>query len=696
MYTFEFGTRFLLNDNEYEIRKVQGQELEVENLSYKQKEKWTVDELLNKWERNELIFKVKENAEKIKNSLEAFSLLPEDKKEEARQRYKQIQPVIDGEILSDQVKDYLEEIGVAKSQFYFWKRKWESMPDIRVLVSNKRGPKKGTRKKVSKEILKLIEEIIEEYCYSGEKHTDVSLYQELMQRLIDENQLRVKEDQIPDISIATFRRNKKGIIDRYRVEKTKLGSVEAKRRKDGTTGEVVVRRPLQRVEIDWTPVHLMLINPETGKAERPNLVYGIDKYTGYPLGFYITFGSINTAALKQCLLHIIMPKKYVKEFYPLVKNDWITYGIPEVIILDNAKVNESLDLEDACLQLNIKIQYAKVAAGNQKGSIERAFRTLNDKYFHSMFGTTFSNTFSNTQEKGLYDSQGRACISIGIFIYMIHLILVDDIAQSHSEKRKGTPAILWKNALESNPHLSFPLTQTVEELKVALMSGIETRKIHESGVMILKEYYNSTGLMELRRQLIAKYNHASNVRVRYDLADMREVYVWDEFNGYYIKAAQTGLERRGIVCPEHILERKLDKFESKNPNPTEELLKKGEVGRKVRGLMKEEEKTHKKSKAGKEGKEVSVQENENDGISIVGIPNVKLLEENGNVALVGSLEGQTDKKTETKFNNKNSNRKNKTKDKPEEKVSQVGEKEDSLEFIDYPVSSIMEGLNYGE
>ena len=68
-----------------------------------------------------------------------------------------------------------------------------------------------------------------------------------------------------------------------------------------------------------------------------------------------------------------------------------------------------------------EVQFCKIDAGYQKGTIERAFRRLNTMYIHNQKGTTFSNFI----EKGRYDSQKNACITIQGFIYMAHIGMVD-------------------------------------------------------------------------------------------------------------------------------------------------------------------------------------------------------------------------------------------------------------------------------
>jgi putative transposase len=619
MYNFEYGSKFLINDSEYIVRREMGDQIEVENLSYKRKEALGKDELLDKWLSKELIFKFKGEEKDKLHFKESFSQLKDDQKEEARRRFNVLEPVIRGEILADEVKSYLDGLNIGKSQFYVWKKKWDTFQDIRALVPNKSGPT-GPRNKV---VYDLIKNLVGEMCYNGEKFTYTQLYQDLSVRIKEYNEFRLEKDQLPLIDKRTFERQAKTIIEQNRVDASRLGPVATKLRQNGSTKEVYVSRPLQRVEIDWTPVDVMLINPKTGKADRPNLIYSMDKCTGYPLGFYITFSDVNNAALKQCLLHTIMPKRYLRTLYPSVKNDWITYGVPEEVVFDNASVNDSLDIKDACYQINIQgIHFVGVGAGNQKGTIERGFRELNDTYIHSLKGTTFSNSL----ERGQYDSEGKACISLNAFIYMTHIVLVDIVAQAYDRKRRGTPAELWKKALDSNPHLSFPLTQTVEDLKLALMSGIEVRAITNKGVQIQNEYFQSSELMELRNRLISKYGHSHNQRVRFDLADMRKVYVWDEFKKGYIEAEQTGLERRGYTTsdPIHYSEMELDSFLSRHPNYKEEVINKGIAMREIKKIQEEESKEFKKSQRQK--KQSEIENNSDAEATFAGVPNVEIVE----------------------------------------------------------------------
>ncbi|RBP02058.1 Mu transposase C-terminal domain-containing protein [Rossellomorea aquimaris] len=544
-YSFSPGSRFLIRDNEYLIRKEIQQDVELDNLNYKQIELWKKDELLKLWWEGTLVFREKE-AEIEYIRILNINDLNEKSKNEAIRRYKILEPVIKGEVLPSEVKDYINSLNgeVKKSAFYEWKKRWECTEDIRALVAFKSGPKGP---KISPEVQDVLDGAInhylENYVYEGLKYTIEDIYSEFILRIDEENQYRESLEKLNYVSRSKVRRRFMELVDIYKVDLPKTGRVLAQLKRDGVKEEVVTTRPLQRVEIDWTPVDLMMIDPADLKPKRPNLIYAVDKFSGMPMGFFVTFKPVDSMALKQCLIHVIMPKTYLKELYPLVDNEWIAHGIPHTIVVDNASVNDSYEFEEACLQLGVnEVQFCKIDAGHQKGTIERAFRRLNTMFIHSQKGTTFSNFI----EKGRYDSQKNACITIQGFIYMAHLGMVDIVANSYDKRRGNSPQNLWSQGIKDNKRLTLQIPRSIQSMKIILMGGSELRIIQQQGVVIQNEYYYSPELMELKN-LLEKYKRKNEkVRIRFDLCDMRMVFVFDPINKKYIAAEFTGLKRKKI------------------------------------------------------------------------------------------------------------------------------------------------------
>ncbi|MEK5440808.1 Mu transposase C-terminal domain-containing protein [Fredinandcohnia sp. FSL W7-1320] len=540
-YYFHVGTRFLMNDNEYLVRRELDLDYEIENLNYKKVEIIRKQELLHLWWNGSLLFRIV-NEEENENLLKIHNLndLDEKSKKTAFERYRILEPVIKGEVLPSELESYLTSRNVAKSTFYDWKKLWAKTEDLRSLVPKKPGPKSSRTKG---RVLKILDEVIESSLYADGKITLEDIRSEFILRIEEENKLREENEKLGYVSLSKVRRRKEEIIDIFRLDKEKYGNVLAKLKRDGSMEEVLATRPLQRVEIDWTTVDVMLIDPADLKPKRPYLIYAIDKYSGEPIGFFVTFKPVDSNALKQCLIHIIMPKTYIKELYPLVKNDWVAHGIPHTVVVDNHRVNDSYEFEEACYQVGVKeVQFCAIDSGYQKAAIERAFRELNTKFIHNLKGTTFSNII----EKGRYDSMGKACITMQGFIYMAHIAIVDLVSHKYHSRLGNSPHNIWNEGIAANSRIKLQLPRSVDSLKIMLMGGTELRKIQQTGVVIQNEYYNSQELMELKNEL-EKYNREDEkVRVRFDLSDMRRVYIYDMINNKYIAAEGTGFKRKRI------------------------------------------------------------------------------------------------------------------------------------------------------
>ncbi|MEC1718906.1 Mu transposase C-terminal domain-containing protein [Schinkia azotoformans] len=655
MSTFSFvaGTKFMINEDKYVVRKETNGAIELENLNYNKIEVWGKNELLEKWSNDELVFRNEDwsNNEKI---FDDFSMLDFESKNEANRRYEILKPVLDGEILPSEIKYYLSSLEpkVGKSAFYEWKSRWDKYGSIRALVKYKAGPKGYNTKE---EVVKIIEKIVEDFQYDGPKYTDEYLFSEFILRIDELNEQRDEDKKIKKISRSTFYRRKREIEDQLRKEEIRLGKVETDLRRNGSRKEVVVTRPLQRVEIDWTPVDVFLFNPATLTSQKPWLVYAIDKLSGHPLGFYVTFDDVDAAAVKQCILHAIMPKTYIKTLYPLVENEWVAYGKPVEVVFDNSKVNESFDVKDACQQLGIDIQFCKVGAGYQKGTIERGFRTLNTKWIHTLEGTTFSNIF----ERGLYDSEGKACITMQTFIYMAHIVMTDIVANTYDKGRGGKPRDLWNRGMADYPILTLPIPQSKKELKLIFMSGIAYRRAKNKGVVIENEYYNSKDLMELRNNLINEAKDESkmeDVRVRFDKADMRSVYVYDKFKKRYIEAKNTGFERKKINAelPVHYSQLQLDSSIKTREQKKDDVTNLARTMRKVKGLAEQDKKKYRKQKRQKQQEQkTGIQKSSSyEGISSMGITELQLESPSDADTIIVHVEEQQNVKKSKKASNK--------------------------------------------
>lgn len=219
-YYFSPGSRFLIKDNEYLVRKELERDYELENLNYQQIELWTKDELLRLWWEGNLVFRIKEEDKQYIRA-QNFDDLDEKSKNEAIRRYKALEPVIKGDVLSSEIKEYLNSLNgeVKKSAFYEWKKRWESTEDIRALVSFRSGPKGPRIPEDTRQIMDgAINHYLENYVYEGLHYTMEDIHSELCLRIDEENVNRDESEKLKYVSQSKVRRRFMELVDIYKVD----------------------------------------------------------------------------------------------------------------------------------------------------------------------------------------------------------------------------------------------------------------------------------------------------------------------------------------------------------------------------------------------------------------------------------------------------------------------------------------------
>jgi putative transposase len=411
-------------------------------------------------------------------------------------------------------------------------RRWykdylSSGKDIRALIPSTRA-RGNKEERISKDkekcgtLGKIFDDVINEEYLTLERPTVQTIYDSIMARIAKMNQFRDKDDKLPIPHRNTVYRavNK---LDPYEKDKARWGKRIADLRHKANKQGARPTRPLERVEIDDTKLDLFVVDPiRMMPIGRPWLMLAIDVYTKMILGFYLSFFRPSYLSVMQCLLHSIRPKTYVRGRYPEIKHSWEAFGVPELVVVDNAKQYYSASFEDACLQLGIATQYAPVKLAYYKPSVERFFGTQNRRLLHGMPGTTFSNIF----QKGDYNPKKNAIISTETLEQIIHNWVIDIYQQSKHRGIDDVPARRWEIGVDKFPPA---LPSNSEELKV-LLGHIEWRVISPSGVELFGLYYNDDSLALLRTHA----KKGEKFKIKYDPTDLSLIYVYDEHNNRYL------------------------------------------------------------------------------------------------------------------------------------------------------------------
>lgn len=449
----------------------------------------------------------------------------------ARYRLAVIQPLLTVKrLVRDAVEARVDEIktngsgqtdrslstSVSVASIYRWLRDYRrSGHDLRALIPNTLQRGGPGQLRLSQPVNTLMVTTIRDHSGRGEVVTIDDIWHEVARRIEEENRMAPSAERLVLPSRRTIARRVEALALEHRLahQPSQYGSTP------------YPEIPLERVEIDHTRTDLIVIDERDNlPLGRLTLTYCLDTATRYPLGYYLGFEPPSYLAVLECLHHTIRPKPNVREKYD-TEHDWIAYGIPTSLVIDNGKEFVGRDLQDACLLLGIILQQTKVRTPEFKAGVERALGTVNRTLLHKLPGTTFSNP----QHRGDYDSVKQACVTLSEVDRVLNIFIVDLYAEQFHRGLNGIPARRWE-AATGGDFFSPGLPPSAQELAV-LLGRVEYRSLHAYGIEFLSLRYNCADLAALRTRL--KDNKL--VKFKYHPADLSCIYVHDPFEKKYLK-----------------------------------------------------------------------------------------------------------------------------------------------------------------
>jgi putative transposase len=559
---FIAGTRYERNHQMYLIQGTLPEgRLLVENLTMGREERPALHDLIDAWAQKDIIFvpptrlAAKTSAGQIatRYTIADFQGLPPQYKEEAWRRYQLLLPLLKmprWERTRMAIKAYANtlkatypsrpdhkrsRIGQAASRTSLerWLRYFEeSGYDIRALVPGFSQRKDQGKSHLDSDVEHLIEATLKECKENPAHRTLEGVYLMVVNKVAELNRYRPADQQAEPPGLSTLYERIQ-VAGPAAILRRRASRLEAQSAQPYLPGPHPTRI-LERVEIDSTKLDLFVVDEEDRfPIGRPTLTYALDVYSGFPLGVYVGFEPHSYRSVMNCLLHAILPKVDARKEYG-TKHQWIAFGLPETLIVDNDRPFVNQHIKDACGQLGIHHEQMPVETPWFKGSIERFFRTNNTGLIHGLPGSSFSNVV----KRGDYDAIEHACISLKEFWRLLHVFLLDYYAQEKHTKLGIIPAHRWNESLQAG---FLPYFHTSAEEAQIILYCTTLRTVGRNGIDFEALRYQSTDAQRLRKNLSdeqpsdsddndeepSELPNRKRIPIKYDPADISKVYIFD-------------------------------------------------------------------------------------------------------------------------------------------------------------------------
>lgn len=529
---FDIGSKIFYEDNMYTIKGYPAlDEVLIKSTEKPYKERIVSVNNLSKEPKNAKdtpAYLVDLNDEEFKEALEKFHII-EPLLGLSSRTAKDVQAV------SDKHKKGIATI-------YRWLERYETHGTISSLSASYKNCGAKGKGRLNPSIEAIIESVIDELYLNKQKYPLSVIYRKIVEKC---NHIDLTAPSANTI------RNRINRLSPKLITKHRMGaSVRDTRGAPGKFPDV--KMPLDVIQIDHTKVDIMLVDDITREnAGRPNITVAIDIYTRMIYGFHISFEPINFFSVGQCLINAILPKDdLLKQFN--VQGEWPVYGLPRKIHMDNAKEFRSVSLQRFCEEYRIKDIYRPVARPEFGGAIERVIKTSME-HVHQLPGTTFSNV----TQKGTYDSEKHATMTISEFEQWYLDFVVNIYHKSIHSSLGMTPEEKLYQALYGVGNGTIPFLPTVPantlKLRMALLPAKE-RTVQKNGITIdYITYFSETlrkWIIPVSYKKLTKNIHSTTVLCRRDPRDISKIYVYDPDIDDYITIPYSDIKRPAINLSE--------------------------------------------------------------------------------------------------------------------------------------------------
>ncbi len=319
----------------------------------------------------------------------------------ARKRFAAVQPLLaETPVSKEAAKGFAQAAGVHVSTLYRWLEAYRTTGQLTALLPEKSGVRTG-HKRLAENVEQIVAAVIEQIYLTRQRPS--------IQKAVTEILARCRADGIEAPHPNTIRRRIARIPEQVET-KRRHGSRAARAYAPIEGSFPIPEAALGAVQIDHTKVDIILVDDISRQpVGRPWITVAIDLFSRMIAGFYVSLDPPGAMSTGLCIAHAMLPKNIRLAKYG-IKTSWPICGRIQMLHLDNAKEFHGTMLDRACQNYGIELQWRPVKKPWYGGHIERWMGTFAQE-LQSLPGATFSNP----AERGDYDSEEQAALTLTEF-----------------------------------------------------------------------------------------------------------------------------------------------------------------------------------------------------------------------------------------------------------------------------------------
>lgn len=352
-------------------------------------------------------------------------------------------------------------------------------------------------------------------------------YQFYCDRIEIENS-NITSGQISKVSYQAFKERLKKLPP-YEVALKRFGQNYANKLFNYYQSSVPTSRILERVEVDHTPLDLILLDDDLLiPLGRAYLTLLVDVFSGCIIGFHLGFNPPSYVSVAKAIIHSVKSKDYVHDLNIELTNDWLCHGKMETLVFDNGAEFWSKSVDQACMEAGIHVEYCKVGQPWEKPRVERKFLEI----IQGIVGWVPGKTFSNILEKDRYDPQKDAVMRFSSFVEELHRWIIDVHNASPDSRNTKIPNYHWKKSEETLPPAA--LSDRDEKQFRIIMGVIHEGVVTTKGIKYKHLMYDNVPLEQYRKQY-PQTKESRKKTIKIDPDDLSSIFVYLEEIGGYIE-----------------------------------------------------------------------------------------------------------------------------------------------------------------